>query len=240
MCGCVTSDEIMNVYGRNVLGTGTFVVTVMGERQYAQEYNPYAFSHTSSLAQDNRNMLNSLMNIESRLEERKDDPDAERILPFVRECEKIILYSKNDEIPNEAALSIDIKLKGYDRVCVIDVLEQSEMERVFSPHLVELTFQEYIHKCMDFSSNHKYHMYLLEGWMVVQVLPVRTAVHLTAGIRKGYPKGSRKKYQTGSRKLLRLPHQKQVLQVRMQEYLQQELREDLLPEYQQQVCLQFQ
>lgn len=171
MCGCVTSDEIMNVYGRNVLGTGTFVVTVMGERQYAQEYNPYAFSHTSSLAQDNRNMLNSLMNIESRLEERKDDPDAERILPFVRECEKIILYSKNDEIPNEAALSIDIKLKGYDRVCVIDVLEQSEMERVFSPHLVELTFQEYIHKCMDFSSNHKYHMYLLEGWMVAIAVP---------------------------------------------------------------------
>ena len=33
----------------------------MGEKPYTQEYNPYAFSHTESLAQDNRTMLNILM-----------------------------------------------------------------------------------------------------------------------------------------------------------------------------------
>ena len=171
MCGCVTTDEIINVNGRNILACGCFAVSVMGERQYAQEYNPYAFSHTEALSQDNRTMLNILMGIEGKLEARQNDPDAERILPFIRECEKIILYSKNDEIPNEAALSLDIKLKGYDRVCVIDVLEQSEMERVFSPHLVELTYSDYIHKCMEFSANHKYRMYLLDGWMVALAVP---------------------------------------------------------------------
>ncbi len=171
MCGCVTTDEIINVNGRNILACGCFAVSVMGERQYAQEYNPYAFSSTEALAQDNRSMLNILMGIEGKLEARQNDPDAERILPFIRECEKIILYSKNDEIPNEAALSLDIKLKGYDRVCVIDVLEQSEMERVFSQHLVELTYREYIHKCMEFSTNHKYRMYLLDGWMIALAVP---------------------------------------------------------------------
>ena len=171
MCGCVTSGEIMYVNGRNVLGSGAFVVSVMGEKPCTQEYNPYSFSHTEALPQDDRAMLNILMEIETKLQEREDKKTAEHILYFVRECERILLYSKNDEIPNEAALSIDIKMKGFDRVCVIDVLEQSEMERVFSAHHVELTYQEYVHKCMNFATNHKYHMYLLDGWMIAIAVP---------------------------------------------------------------------
>ena len=171
LCGCVTAGEILHSNGRNTIGTGAFVVSVMGEKPYTQEYNPYAFSHTESLAQDNRTMLNILVEIESELEKREDKKEAEKILSFVRECERIILYSKSEEIPNEAALSIDIKIKGFDRICIINVLEQSEMERVFSAHLVDLTHKDYIRKCLNFATSRKYRMYLLEQWMVALAVP---------------------------------------------------------------------
>ncbi|MBO4688071.1 MAG: EAL domain-containing protein [Clostridiales bacterium] len=171
MCGCVTAGEIMFDNGRNVMGSGAFVVSVMGEKPYTQEYNPYAFSHTETLTQENRNVLNLLVEIESILEPRMSEPEVGQILTFVRECEKILLYSKSEEIPNEAALSIDIKIKGYDRVCIINVLEQSEMERVFSSHLVELTYKDYIQKCLKFAENRKYRMYLLDHWMIAIAVP---------------------------------------------------------------------
>lgn len=171
MCGCVTSGEILFSHGRNKLGTGAFVVSVMGERPYIQEYNPYAFSHTESFSQDNRNMLNNLMIIEGKLEKLEDKAESERILKFVHECEKIILHSRSDEIPNEAALSMDIKLKGYDRVCIINVMEESEMERIFSQHLVDLTYRNYISKCLSFASNRRYRTYLLNKWMLAIAVP---------------------------------------------------------------------
>ena len=116
-------------------------------------------------------MLNILIEIEGRLQDKEDKESAEKVLAFVRECERIILYSENDEIPNEAALSIDIKSKGYDRLCMINVLEQSEMERVFSPHLVELTYKNYIRKCFDFANSHKFHMYMIDHWMIAIAVP---------------------------------------------------------------------
>ncbi|MBO4473697.1 MAG: EAL domain-containing protein, partial [Clostridiales bacterium] len=171
MCGCVTAGEIVCENGKNFIASGAFVVSVMGEKPYTQEYNPYAFSHTEMLTQDNRAVLNILMEIESRLEEREDKEETGRILNFVRDCEKIILYSESEEIPNEAALSIDIKIKGYDRVCIINVLEQSEMERVFSSHLVDLTYKDYLRKCLNFAESHKYRMYLLDQWMIAIAVP---------------------------------------------------------------------
>ncbi len=171
MCGCVTAGEIIYENGRNSFGSGAFVVSVMGEKPYTQEYNPYAFSHTEVLTQDNRALLNVLMEIEAGLSGRPDSVEADKLLYFVRECERIILYSEGDEIPNEAALSIDIKIKGYDRVCIINVLERSEMERVFSAHLVDLTYKNYIRKSLDFAANHKYRMYLLDGWMIAIAVP---------------------------------------------------------------------
>ena len=171
ICGCVTAEEIMCEKGRNTLGGGAFVVSVMGEKPYTQEYNPYAFSHTETLTSDSRSTLNILMEIEANLQQREDTKETERLLAFVRECERIILYSKNEEIPNEAALSIDIKVKGYDRVCVINVLEQSEMERVFSEHLVDLTYKDYIRKCFNFAESHRYRMYLIDQWMIAIAVP---------------------------------------------------------------------
>ncbi|MBR4819836.1 MAG: EAL domain-containing protein [Clostridiales bacterium] len=171
MCGCVTAGEIIYSNGRNRLGGGAFVVSVLGEKACTQEYNPYSFSHTEALSRDSRAMLNILIEIEGRLQENKDKEEADRIMAFVRECEKIILYSENEEIPNEAALSIDIKSKGYDRLCVITVLEQSEMERVFSQHLVDLTYKNYIRKCFDFANSRKYHMYMIDHWMIAIAVP---------------------------------------------------------------------
>ena len=171
MCGCVTAGEILYTHGRNRLGSGVFTVSVMGERKYIQEYNPYTFSHTQTFSHDNRNMLNILMNVEARLEAQEDREEAERLQKFVRECEKIILHSKSDELPNEAALSMDIKVKGYDRVCVINVDEESEMERVFTPHMVDLTYRNYIRKCLDFANAHKYRTYLIDKWMLAIAVP---------------------------------------------------------------------
>ena len=116
-------------------------------------------------------MLNNLMIIEGKLEKLEDKAESERILKFVHECEKIILHSRSDEIPNEAALSMDIKLKGYDRVCIINVMEESEMERIFSQHLVDLTYRNYISKCLSFASNRRYRTYLLDKWMLAIAVP---------------------------------------------------------------------
>ena len=66
MCGCITEGEIAHVNGRNTFANCSFVVSVMGEAQASQRYNPYAFTHTDSLVADNTELLNYLYEIAKR------------------------------------------------------------------------------------------------------------------------------------------------------------------------------
>ena len=164
--GCITEGEIVCVDGKNTLANASFVVSVFGEKEETQEYNPYVFSHTESISQDNRNLLNYLLEVESYLEKHSDAEDASEFREFIKDCEGKLLFSEDDEIPNAAALSMDIKLNGYDRVCIISVSGIAGMKAVFSEELVNLTKRDLISKCSDFAKNHGYRVYLMDEWQI--------------------------------------------------------------------------
>ena len=166
LCGCITEGEIAHVNGRNTFANCSFVVSVIGEEPATQEYNPYAFSHTDSLVADNQQLLTYLYDIENHFAETKHSTAADSLKAFVRDCELKLLYSENEDIPNAAALNMDIKLKGYDRICMINVFDISSMETVFSQHLISLTYRNYITNCMTFARENKYTMYLINGWQI--------------------------------------------------------------------------
>ena len=65
MSGCVMDGEIAWAGEKNVLADGAFTVAAVGENPMTQECNPYAFSHTDSLAADNQALLRHLMEIET-------------------------------------------------------------------------------------------------------------------------------------------------------------------------------
>ena len=116
ICGCITEGEIAHVDGKNTFANCSFVVSVIGEAPATQTYNPYAFSHTDSLAADNTELLTYLYDVENKLISSDNSAAAESLKRFVRDCELKLLYSQTDDIPNGAALNMDIKLKGYDRI----------------------------------------------------------------------------------------------------------------------------
>ena len=164
MCGCITEGEIAHVNGRNTFANCSFVVSVMGEAEATQSYNPYVFSHTDSLTADNQELLNYLMDIESKLKESQNAAAAESLKAFVRDCELKLLYAENEDILNAAALNMDIKLKGFDRVCMIHVTDTASMKLVFSEQLIELTYQNYITKCVGYAKDKNYRLYVLDKW----------------------------------------------------------------------------
>ncbi len=164
ICGCVTEGEIVFANERNTLADCAFAVSVIGEKSQTQECNPYAFSHTDSLAADNQALLGYLMEIESYAGTGSNRSSSMR--SFVRDCELKLFYSENDDIPNEAAMNMDIKLKGYDRICLISVLDTSSMKIVFDEATVQLTRRAYLGKCADFARKHNYRMYALDDWNV--------------------------------------------------------------------------
>lgn len=164
--GCITEGEIVCVNGRNTVANCSFVVSVFGEREEAQEYNPYVFSHTESLSQDNKLLLNYLLDVESYLEKNNKDEAASNLREFVQDCESKLLFSEEEEIPNAASLSMDIKLSGYDRVCMISVSGVSGMKAVFSEELVNLTRQDLITKCSGYAKSKGYRVYLIDEWQL--------------------------------------------------------------------------
>ncbi|MBR1864264.1 MAG: EAL domain-containing protein [Ruminococcus sp.] len=163
MCGCITEGEIAHVDGRNTFANCSFVVAVIGEEPATQKYNPYAFSHTDSLVADNRELLNYLYNIEHELSV-KEDPAADSLKAFVRDCELKLLYSDKDEIPNAAAMNMDIKLKGYDRICMINVIDTEAMKMVFPEQLIDLTYKSFTSKCVSFAKQKGYSVYVISDW----------------------------------------------------------------------------
>lgn len=166
LCGCITEGEIAHVDGRNTFANCSFVVSVIGEAPATQEYNPYAFSHTDSLVADNQQLLTYLYEIENQFAETEHSTAADSLKTFVRDCELKLLYSENEDIPNAAALNMDIKLKGLDRICMVNVFDISSMETVFSQHLINLTQRNYINTCLRFAREKKYTMYQIGGWQI--------------------------------------------------------------------------
>ncbi|MCR5718521.1 MAG: EAL domain-containing protein [Oscillospiraceae bacterium] len=166
LCGCITEGEIAHVDGRNTFANCSFVVSVMGEAPAEQEYNPYAFSHTDSLVADNQQLLEYLYDIEEEFSQTEHSKAAESLRTFVRDCEINLLYSENEDIPNAAALNMDIKLKGFDRICMINVFETSSMETVFSQHMINLTYRNYLMNCLSYARSKGYSMYLIDNWHV--------------------------------------------------------------------------
>ncbi len=166
MCGCLTYGEIAWVNGRNVFANCTLIVTAIGEEKTVQQYNPYALQHTDSLAADNRELVKFLVDIERSLEETDDPAAAAKIKQFVKDCELKFLYSENDEIPNRAAMIMDISIRGYDRICMINVFDTASMKAVFPEQLVQLTYQSYISKCISWAKERHYTAYNLGGWNI--------------------------------------------------------------------------
>jgi hypothetical protein len=66
-----------------------------------------------------------------------------------------------------AALNLDMKLHGVDRVCIIDISDTTSMKTVFSEQLIKLTYKNYISKCKNFAISKGYHIYLIHNWRIV-------------------------------------------------------------------------
>ena len=166
MCGCIVEGEIAHVDGKNTFANDSFVVSVAGEKPTTQGYNPYVLSHIDSLQTDNYELLNYLMEIESNFEKNKELATADSLKDFVKDCELKLLYSEHDDIPNEAALFMDVKIRGYDRICRIDVTDLSSMKTVFSEKIIQLTYKNYISKCDVFAREHHYRLYIIDKWQI--------------------------------------------------------------------------
>ena len=171
ICGCITDGEITNVNGRNCFANCTFAVSVMGEDMSTQDYNSFAFSYTDSLADDNQELLEYLCDIESQFSKTKLTVAADSLRTFVRDCEMKLLYSGRDDIHNGAALNMDIHTKDYDRVCMINVFETSSMETVFSRHMINITYKNYISNCVRFAKKKNYSIYSLDKWHIAIAAP---------------------------------------------------------------------
>lgn len=167
MSGCITYGEIVCVNGVNKFVSGSFTVTIMGEDPAIQEFNPFAFQYTEALADENEELLNFLTGVELSIEKSGVSNITEDMKKFIRECEKRVLSSEKTGLPNLAALILDIKIRGMDRLCIIDVPDITSMRSVFSEQVIRLTFSNYISKCEAFAKQHNYKIYMLSGWRIV-------------------------------------------------------------------------
>ncbi|MBP5494389.1 MAG: EAL domain-containing protein [Lachnospiraceae bacterium] len=167
MSGCLTDGEIVTINGRFAFANCVFGLSIFGEKFGVQNYNPYIFSHTEALADDNVRLVDYIIDMESEFkndDEEKDDNFGMK--EFLRECEKKLLTDENESLPNEVALNTDIAARGYDRICMIDITDNSGMKSVFSKQLIDLTYKNYISTCSRFCQEKKFRMYLIDGWHI--------------------------------------------------------------------------
>ncbi|MBO4338188.1 MAG: EAL domain-containing protein [Lachnospiraceae bacterium] len=171
LSGCLTEGEIAFDGEKNVFVNCAFVVMAVGEHESVQQYNPYVFSNVDMIGEDNRRLISYLMDIESRYERGGDEYMASSLREFVKDCELRVLYSEKESLLNEAALSMDIDINGYDRVCLIDVLDTAGMRMVFSEQMIEMTCKGYISRCAAFVSGKDYRLYKLDKWQLAIAAP---------------------------------------------------------------------
>lgn len=165
ICGCITDGEISSFEGKNVYLNTSFTLTALGENSYPQGYNPYAFYQAERLVDDNSVLQEYIMKEEDMMvSEENGIPNGLR--RFVSDCSKKIFDVGDEDIPNASAMNMDIDTKGYDRMCIINVLENSDMPVVFSDHMIEKTYHHYINKCLAFAKQKKYRMYVVDKWKI--------------------------------------------------------------------------
>ena len=169
--GCLTQGEISTVEGRNVFTNCAFVLAVAGENPAAQPLNPYVFSHTETLAEDNQTLIGYLMDAACVSSQDADVVMKESMRSFVENCKQMLLYTEKDNIANEAALHMDVRIGGYDRVCLIEVPDQRSMRTVFSEQEVEKTHNHFISECSSFAAQKNYRIYLLKKWQAAIAVP---------------------------------------------------------------------
>ena len=169
--GCLTQGEISAAGGRNVFTNCAFVLAVAGENPQTQQMNPYVFSRTQALAEDNQTLIGYLMEAAHASSRDADAVMKESMRSFVDSCKQMLLYTEKDNIANEAALSMDVKLGGYDRVCMIDVPDQRSIRIAFSKQVIEKTHSHYRSECTAFAAQKNYRAYLLNQWQMAVAVP---------------------------------------------------------------------
>ena len=169
--GCLTQGEICVAGGRNVFTNCAFVLTAAGENSETQQMNPYVFSHTRTLAKDNRKLIGILTDAVDARSRDADVTMKESMRSFVDSCREMLLYTEKDHIANEAALPLDIRMRGYDRICLVEVPDQRSMRAVFSEPVIEKTHSRFISECASFAARKNYHVYLLTQWQMAVAVP---------------------------------------------------------------------
>ena len=171
LCGCCVSAVIVSENERNILSDWAFAVSAAGENTWMQKYNPYVFSHTEALLEDNRRLLSGIMEIEKKCAEDGVDLTSGNLKDFVRVFEEELLSSKDEGLPNAAALVMDMRLKGYDRICLINVLDTDGIKAVFSDNVTGMTRRTYIGKCSACAHNRNYRLYKIDEWLLAIAAP---------------------------------------------------------------------
>ena len=171
MCGCLTQGEITTVRGRKVFPNCSFVLAAAGENPESQQLNPYVFSHTGTLAEDNQTLISFLADAAQSRVRGGDQAMNESLKSFIGSCERMLLFAEKSKIANEAAMSMDISLRGYDRVCLIDVPDVTGMRLIFPEQLIEKTHNHYILECAAFAAQKNYRVYRLSGWQMAVAVP---------------------------------------------------------------------
>ena len=166
MCGCITEGEIVYANGKNTFANCSFALSVMGEAPATQRFNSFVFKHTESLSADNNDILSYLMEVEAEIESEEESKVKvpKELADFIRDCELNLMYSESEDLPNKAALSMDMKVKGYDRICMIRVNETANMEAVFSEQVINMTYRNFVAKCASCAEKKNYHIYILDEW----------------------------------------------------------------------------
>ena len=172
--GCLTRGEICTVNGRKMFANCAFVLAVAGESPESQPLNPYVFTHTESLAEDNQKLIGYLMDTAKASPQSADTAIQDSMRSFVNSCKEVLLYTEKSNIPNEAALHMDVRLGGYDRVCLIDVPDQISIRTVFSEQAIEKTHTQYVAECVAFTARKDYHVYQLTKWQMAVAVPSYT------------------------------------------------------------------
>lgn len=171
ICGCLTRGEISTVGGRKVFTNCVFALAVAGENPENQPLNPYVFTHTESLAEDNQKLIGYLMDAANASPQNADTTMKDSMRSFVNSCKEVLLYTEKNNIPNEAALHMDVRLGGYDRVCLIDVPDQISIRTAFSEQAIEKTHTRYVAECAAFAARKDYHVYQLTKWQMAVAVP---------------------------------------------------------------------
>ncbi|MCR5501810.1 MAG: EAL domain-containing protein [Lachnospiraceae bacterium] len=171
ICGCVLDGLLTHDNGRCIYSDYAFAVCALGEEEATQKYNPYVFAHTDPLSSDNRPLLSFLMETEKTIKDNGEQAVSSELRKFVTDCEKEILVSAREGVPNGAALNMDMKLRGHDRICMINVSDVNGMEAVFPESVVRMTQKNYVQRCAAFSRARNYHIYLIGKWQLCIAAP---------------------------------------------------------------------